>query len=183
MRRQAVQAEALIERLWQPVAKGDPCQLYAVLDAARDEAILPFVAHHGARHECLYEGPVPRELLAVAPYLVPLRRDSPFTRQLLERAWGNSWGLFVTAPEDLETVRRHLRHFLKVKDEQGRRLYFRYYDPRVMRVYLPTCNEDEHELIFGPLQAWLMEGPEGATLLRYSVGSRGKLLEEQWDGP
>lgn len=126
---------------------------------------------------------MPRELLAAAPYLIGLRREAAFTRELLERSWGRSWGLFMTAPADLETVRRHLRHFLKVKDEQGRRLYFRFYDPRVMRVYLPTCNVDELRLLFGPLEAWFVEGPEGATLLRYTLGPRDALLAEPLDVP
>ncbi|MBU8898347.1 DUF4123 domain-containing protein [Corallococcus sp. M34] len=173
-----VQVEAIIEALWQPLDPRAPSEVYAILDAARDPGILPFVVGKGVRHECLYEGPVPRELLDVAPYLVPLQRESPFTRELLERAWGQSWGLFLMTSEDVPTVRRHLRRFLKVKDEQGRRLYFRYYDPRVMRVYLPTCNEDEREFIFGPLQAWSMEGPGGTALLRYSLGEHAEMREQ-----
>ncbi|MBJ6761807.1 DUF4123 domain-containing protein [Myxococcaceae bacterium JPH2] len=169
------QVDSIIEALWQPRDTGGPSEVYAILDAARDPAILPFVAGKGVRHECLYEGPVPRELLEVAPYLVPLQRESPFTRELLERAWGNSWGLFLMTSEDLPTVRRHLRRFLKVKDEQGRRLYFRYYDPRVMRVYLPTCNEDERQFVFGPLHAWGMESQEGTALLRYSLGDNSEM--------
>jgi hypothetical protein len=184
MRKAPSRSDTLIERLWPRVVAGSPpLPVYAVLDAARDDTVLPFLIGSGERHECLYEGPVARELLAAAPYLVALRRDATFTRELLERAWGRSWGLFLAAPTDLETVRRHLRHFLKVKDARGRRLYFRFYDPRVMRVYLPTCNEDELRLLFGPLEAWLMEGPEGATLLRYTLGPRDALIEEPLDVP
>jgi hypothetical protein len=36
---------------------------------------------------------------------------------------------------------RRRRRFLRVKDEDG--LVFRFYDPRVMRVYLPTCAAGE----------------------------------------
>ncbi|MCY1073333.1 DUF4123 domain-containing protein [Archangium lansingense] len=176
-----MRTDVLIDTLWQTVDEDAPLEVYAVLDAARDEALLPFVFRSGARHECLYEGPVPRELLEVAPYLVPLRRDAPFTQELLERAWGRAWGLFLVSSADLVTVRRHLRHFLKVKDEQGRRLYFRYYDPRVMRVYLPTCNEHERRFIFGPLHSWVMEGSEGATLLRYGLGPENELIEQRYE--
>lgn len=172
-------SEALIDRLWPRAAPGRrPLSVYAVLDAARDESVRPLLIGSGERHECLYEGLVSRELLEVAPYLVLLRRDATFTRELLARCWGRSWGLFLAAPVELEAVRRHLRHFLKVKDERGRHLYFRFYDPRVMRVYLPTCNTDELRLLFGPLEAWLVEGPEGATLLRYTLGPRDALIED-----
>ncbi|WP_224366328.1 DUF4123 domain-containing protein [Hyalangium versicolor] len=167
--------DRIIETLWQSERQDEHGRVYAVLDAARDEAVLPFLLSNEVRHECLYEGPLPREILAVAPYLVPLEREKPFTRELLKQAWGRSWGLFVTAFEDASTVRRHLRHFLKVKDEQGKRLYFRFYDPRVMRVFLPTCTPYELKALFGPLGSWSMEGPEGATLMRYEFQPTSKL--------
>ncbi len=173
--------DRIIETLWQPEREAVPVRVYAVLDAARDEALLPFLFSRDAPHECLYEGPVPRALLAVAPYLVPLERESPFTRELLERAWGRSWGLFLTTSAGASTVRRHLRHFLKVKDEQGKRLYFRFYDPRVMRVYLPTCNTYEFQVLFGPLDSWIMEGAEGATLLRHQIQPTGELALQELD--
>lgn len=172
----------LLQALWQPTSKDAPPEVYAVLDAARNERILSLLRYWGVRHDCLYEGTVPQELMEVAPYLVHLNRRAASTRELLENAWGNAWGLFVACSEDPERVRRHLRRFLMVQDEQGRRLYFRYYDPRVMRIYLPTCTKDELRFIFGPLNAWAMEGAEGATLLRYQLGPEGELLEQQYEG-
>ena len=35
--------------------------------------------------------------------------------------------------------------------------YFRYYDPRVLRVYLPTCNARELQTVFGPVLRYLVE--------------------------
>ena len=51
----------------------------------------------------------------------------------------------------LEELRRHFRKFLKVEDPKGKSLIFRYYDPRVLRVYLPTCNAMELQTVFGPV--------------------------------
>lgn len=44
-----------------------------------------------------------------------------------------------------------------VRDEQGRSMYFRYYDPRVLGVYLPMCTEEEKRAAFGPVARMMYE--------------------------
>ena len=62
--------------------------------------------------------------------LVRLEPDDRVTRQLLEEEWGNSWGVLFKCDSSPQKLRRHLREFLLVRDLGGRRLVFRYYDPR-----------------------------------------------------
>jgi hypothetical protein len=73
----------------------------------------------------------------------------------------------------METLRRHLKSLLIVKDQRGRRLLFRYYDPRALRVYLPTCWPAELEAVFGPVKAYLVEGVESGTVIQYRVDDKG----------
>jgi hypothetical protein len=163
--------DRLLDLLWRPAAPGAPQgEVYAVLDGARSPAVTRALMSWGRGCLCLYEGPVPRELLAVAPYLVHLRRDAEATRELLEKAWGQAWGIFAVTPASLGDLRRHFRKFLQVEDEQGQRLYFRYYDPRVLRAYLPTCNRRELHGFFGPVEHLLAESPGGDALVEYTVG-------------
>jgi Domain of unknown function (DUF4123) len=144
----------LVDALW--ATPGE--EVYAVLDAARHADIYPMVRGCGVRYACLYAGSIPRELAEVAPYLVRLWPDHPFTAKLLEAGWGQSWGVFVAARVDLEGVRAHLRRFLRVRREgDGRTLVFRYYDPRVLRTYLPTCTTTELSTFFGPLSRLVAE--------------------------
>ena len=65
--------------------------------------------------------------------------------------------MIVLAPADLRTMRNHFRKLLTVYDPNGKPLLFRYYDPRVLRVYLPTCNAEELATIFGPINSYLLE--------------------------
>ena len=170
--------DRVLDALWRPAEPDEPpCELYAVLDGARSPAVTRTLMQWARGCVCLYEGPVPRELLAVAPYLVHLRRDADSTRELLEKAWGQSWGIFVATPASLGDLRRHFRKFLQVEDEQHRRLYFRYYDPRVLRGYLPTCNRRELQTLFGPVERYLVESPRGDALLGYALTPEG--LEER----
>jgi len=148
-------------------------RVWAVLDGARDKRIYSAVVGCYTDNCCLYSGDLPSDLRFAAPYLVSLDPEDRTTRYLLKHAWGNSWGIFLRSTSSMETLRRHLKGMLIVKDPKGRRMLFRYYDPRVLRVYLPTCWPAELEQVFGPVKAYLVEGGESGTVIQYRVGDAG----------
>ena len=157
------------ETLW---PRGEKRDIWMIADAARDRAIFRMLLECGLEHSCLYSGPVPPALEIAAPYLVQLEYQDRSTRRFLEQGWGNSWGVLLKCDAGLNKLRRHLRQFLVVRDPRGNRLVFRYYDPRVLRVYLPTCFKDELQTVFGPIQCFWTEGkiPENMLEFRFNQG-------------
>ncbi|MGA2137035.1 MAG: DUF4123 domain-containing protein [Bryobacteraceae bacterium] len=146
--------------------------LFAVLDAARDRSIVELLEDDlDCEYQCLYDGKSATDLAAWAPYLVSLSPESPLLNVLVERGWGQSWGVYLTSAKSLEEVRRHLRHFLIVTMANGKEGYFRFYDPRVLRVYLPACTPEEAKAFFGPIDAYLMEAEKPQQLLRFNPGA------------
>ncbi|MCP4622596.1 MAG: DUF4123 domain-containing protein, partial [bacterium] len=148
----------------------------AVLDAARDRIIYPRLAESVNEKVCLFMGDQALELATVAPYLVALDADDPFTQWILDHGWGNSWGIFAESDASFKAMRNHLRKFLKVMDEDLRSLYFRYYDPRVLRVFLPTCDPEQLETMFGPVARYYAEAEDADTAIQYSLRD-GKLIQ------
>ena len=145
--------------------------LFAILDASRDPLrILGLLRSFGEEYQSLYEGIQGRMLETYAPHLVRLPGDSPLLETLIAQGWGNHWGIFVVSATDFIALRKHFRTFLMVKSQEGDRLYFRYYDPRVLRVYLPTCNAEESNYVFGPVAAYLCEGKAPDILLVFQPG-------------
>jgi len=145
--------------------------LFAVLDATRDPlTILGMLRSSGEEYQSLYEGMQGKMLEAYAPYLVRLPGDSRLLEALVAQGWGKNWGIFVVSAADFKSLRKHFRTFLMVKSPEGDRLYFRYYDPRVVRVYLPTCNAEETNFVFGPVAAYLCEDETPDTLLVFQPG-------------
>ncbi|HVK66855.1 MAG TPA: DUF4123 domain-containing protein [Polyangium sp.] len=136
--------------------------LYVVLDAARTDRILTVVRESVDRYRSLYEGIDGEALEDVAPYLVELSPTSPLLPRLVEEGWGNRWGIFVEYPRDFKELRRHLRRFLMVADADTRKkFYFRFYDPVVLREFLPTCTPKQRAELFGEIGAFLVEDAFG----------------------
>lgn len=142
--------------------------LYAVLDAARDDRVLASLIGADTRFQSLYDGWQAQSLADVAPYLVALSPDGALLDRLLEQGFGRAWGVFLTSDLSFEELRRHLRQHLRVTDEDGRHLLFRWYDPRVLRAYLPTCTPFEAQTFFGPVERMFCEGPHGGEWLAFT---------------
>lgn len=149
------QCETLMQALW-PASEKGRLSVWAVLDCARDPRIYRSLLASRLEFRCLYSGKLAPALEMVAPHLVELSPSNLLTATLLNEGWGQAWGVFLKI-DDPHNLRHHLRKFLKARDEDGRRLLFRYYDPRVLRAYLPTCTADELRAVFGPIASFVME--------------------------
>jgi pSer/pThr/pTyr-binding forkhead associated (FHA) protein len=149
--------------------------LFALVDAARSPDLLGLLRQHSEIFYSLYDGPAGEKLDDVAPYLVQLHAQSPLTQALAIEQWGNSWGMFVWAMADFKTLRRHFRRFLMVEDARGKEMYFRFYDPRVLRVFLPTCTAQEAQDFFGPVKHFIMEAEQPNVAHVYTM-TPGEML-------
>jgi Domain of unknown function (DUF4123) len=158
---------------------GSSRDVWMIVDAARDRRIFGMLLDcFYSQRRCLFSGTLAPELEVVAPYLVQLEYDDQKTRKFLRHAWGNNWGVFLKCNTQIDVLRKHLRRFLLVRDPAGESLMFRYYDPRVLRVYLPTCNREELRTVFGPIERFWMEAEESETLLEFGFNDR-QLIEER----
>ena len=116
--------------------------LYAILDACDAPAVPDKARELGETAAVsLFKGSAQEDYSTVAPYLFKV---SPETLDwIVATLWNQPWGVFVLSKADLESLRLHFRHFLLVQLPDGERWFFRYYDPRILKVYLPNCIEWE----------------------------------------
>jgi Domain of unknown function (DUF4123) len=154
-------------------------EVYAVLDGASVPDLLDhlYVEHDRPDFQCLYRGELEPDVAEVAPYLVRLEAGSAFAEWVLGSGWGQHWGIFLIAGSSLNSVRQHFSTFVIVHDPEGKPMRFRFYDPRVFRTYLPTCNGDELERVFGPIQSYVVEDEDFKVALRFQKSS-GELVTE-----
>lgn len=163
------------QALWRLADRVPQRRLYALLDGARSRRVEDLVVNSRLPWRCLYDGLLSPTISRVAPYLVALDPGSIFDMDIIAHGFGESWGLFIESPVEIDDLRRHLRRFLKVETEDARRLLFRFYDPRVLRVYLPTCRADELATFFGPIRTLYVE-PQPPTRIDAFTVEAGKLV-------
>lgn len=156
---------------------------YVILDGAAIPDLLDMIEEHQPLHACLFRGVDDPELAETAPYLVWLEADDLFTDWVLAEGLGKHWGIFAVAPEETPFValRKHFRDMVRVLLPDGATSIFRYYDPRVCNIFLPTCNQEQLREFFGPVNKYFAENPSAKEelfeLIEYSL-EIGKLQQQ-----
>ena len=137
-------------------------QLWAIVDACDAPPVRPKVESLGdERAVSLYKGTAEERYADIAPYLVAV--DDDMLDWILTTLWGDPWGIFVQSTASLDELRSHFRKFLLVSGPNGEEWYFRWYDPRVLEKYLPTCTEDELRAFFGPVTSYGVSDPSAGV--------------------
>jgi len=163
-------SEKVIEYLHKQLFSGE--NVYAILDSAKqpEAAFKPY--EFFSQWVSLYKGEPEEVLTDVAPYLINLSKDGEINESLIKwiatKCWGDSCAIFLESTQDLKSLLKHFQQFLLVSDEKGKTFYFRFYDPRVLRVYLPTCNAHELKIFFGPVQCFFMENETTKKMICFS---------------
>jgi len=157
------------------VLSGAQGSIFCLLDAAADDMILSLLAaaKDSIQVQSLYDGRSAISLAQWAPYLIQFSSGSSLLGILVEKGWGKGWASYFTSNTAFEEVRKHFRKFLMVQIEEGKNVYFRFYDPRVLRDFLSTANSDEVRLFFGPVKDWLVESEDENALLKLRNTSEG----------
>jgi hypothetical protein len=99
-------------------------------------------------------------------------------RSLSNPYWGKNACILVDSTDSMTRLGEHFRNLLVVEDEDGRNLYFRYYDPRVLRIFLPACTKEQLKEFFGPVKEYIMEDEDPSRALVFSLDEQGFLKKE-----
>ena len=157
--------------------------LYIVVDAARDKRIYDLV-HDALFPMCLFRTEVVSPVGRAAPYLVPVEHAERLVEAWRKVGRGESWGLFLRSSEQQARLRQRLRTFNQAKLPDGRVVLFRWWDPRVFRVYLPTCDAADLNQWFASVEEYVCETEDGAgfMLYRHRDGALAQERAERWNG-
>lgn len=157
-------------------------EVFAVFDAARMGDALATARQLHAGHSSLYSGPRAALLAEVAPHLFAFPVASALSHWYFAEGWGHAWGIFCHSAVPGPEVGQHLRRLLTVGLENAKSFYLRFYDPRVLRRLLPTCDADQLATFFGPIDYFWTEDedpefglyfwldPASGELVTYRVG-------------
>ncbi|MEO8771047.1 MAG: DUF4123 domain-containing protein [Ferruginibacter sp.] len=149
-----------------------------LIDAARTAENMGKAKELNPQHQSLYKGMAEEDLSDVSPYIFSCEKNSDFSNWYAEKGWGDAWGLILKSAFTFEETYRHLKKFLLVKTENGEELYFRFYDPRVLKIFLPTCDKKQILEFFGPIESFICEGDNKNEAIIFKH-KNGELTEEK----
>jgi hypothetical protein len=160
--------EKLIQHLFSKVSR-----VFMVLDGAMIPELRMKIYELKPVHHCLFSGELEPDMAEVAPYMVRLIPNTPFTEWVLAECWGKNWGIIAQTRETVIEMRKHFSSLITVYDEAGTPMTFRYYDPRVWRKFLPTCQPEELKTLFGKVDTFFVESEDKESLISYELSDEG----------
>lgn len=164
----------MLSKLLQLISSSD-YTYYIVIDAAIDSEILDKAKEllKEDNHVCLCtEQDI--ESGAGEPYLFKLDNES-FLKFIFEKYKISDFGIIAEfkAETDFDVVVNHFRSLIKVRNHEGQLFYFRFYDPEVLRVFLPLCDKEQSEEFFDQVQAYYLSNETGSELLCFRKENHG----------
>jgi hypothetical protein len=145
-------------------SKDTPAFRYAVVDLASAVSLRPVVPRLlSAVAEPLLARTMPLQLLEVGPWLVHLSGAPEVEATIAGYGRAVPWGYYVVSGVDILSLRQSLRKFNLAKlPDRPAEVLFRYWDPRVLRIFLDRATTVQRNQFF----AWIdrIEWPDGAVM-------------------
>jgi len=133
---------------------------YLLLDSCQIENLNArlFERAPGAAPHALYLMTQYAELAAYGPVLIAVETGSPLVQAFVQQ-WQYSAGIWIESDADEAQLVAHLRSLIHARLEGGVCVLFRYYDPRITRLWLQHLPAGERDRLMGPMN--LIRLPDG----------------------
>lgn len=142
--------------------------IFVILDFAKKQYQVDNVKKVCNCIRSLYNDSSFKCLQEVGPYLLSISSRNRFYSFLGNKVDRRLLGLMIISKAGFDNCWKHFRKFLLVKTEDGQELYFRFYDPHVLKIFLPTCDEKQIIEFFGPVEKFIVEGDNGEEAIEFS---------------
>ena len=130
---------------------------YLLLDAFRMDNNMAIAKSMNPLNVSLFKGRSEIDLAENAPYIFSYNPKSEFAEWFMKTGWGKGWGIMLRSHAPVEDLNKHCRSFLIQLDDSKEEIYFRYYDPLVLSIFLPTCSKEQLKDFFGPIDYFIIE--------------------------
>ncbi|MFD1747604.1 DUF4123 domain-containing protein [Rhizobium helianthi] len=153
--------------------------LYAVIDASRSPMTIPAALQAMTdKVACLYRGQALEEFGDDTAWVAAINLDESVLDWLIDNGFGKRWSIFLRSSLQLADIVRHLRKFTVIQDDQGTTHFFRFYDPRTLRQYLPVFTTEQRTAFFRGVHTWYCENDVRPNeLLKFSTNGDSLLRE------
>jgi len=140
---------------------------YLIYDAAINGSYtLLMLQKHYTQYRCLLKGTKDEVLADVAPYIFLIDDAGEKLKDEIELSLKEL--ISIESAQDIDVLTDHFKQFI-YQNVNGRECYFRFWDARVLKKFLPLCTEVQLRMFFRPLSAIFMEDENGQEVICYTV--------------
>lgn len=137
-------------------------RVHAVLDGRVLPGLPQRLQASGHDWDCLQRGALSAPQAAQAAYIVELRAGSALLRWLLDEATPAfaGWGVLMRSMRPLLAMRELARDLAQVRLPDGRSRPWRWWDPELLDVLLPSCSAEQRDQVFAAGQVIVTVSPQ-----------------------
>lgn len=164
-----VQPDTIAAAIRSQIALNSNELLYTVVDACQAPELIELArSKFGQPIRMLFKGKAAalEEVESFAPFFIPVDVETDFLEHWATY-WGKNAGILFASEAEPRAIFRHLRKIFVVQDEEGQEHFFRFYDPRILRIYLTTCTPEELTQFYGPIKRIVLAGEDPKTLITF----------------
>ena len=141
---------------------------YLLIDAANMNADIVKARELNPSYILLFTG-IFKNVESVSPYIFVFELNSNFSDWYFDNGWGKALGIIIYSKSSIKRLRKQLQFLLKVETTSRKEYYFRFYDPRVFRIFLPTCDLNQFNLFFNQIDFYVCEDENPKNALIFSL--------------
>lgn len=152
-------------------------KMYLVLDAALWGVEIEPAFNFGNKYCCLFATKgAEDELNDVAPYLFEYEDSDELSKWVKYKEIKGKRALYLASILSLEQLRKHLRRFLRVKEEDGGWLFLRLHDSYALNCVLPNLTLTQIEEYLTPIGYVITEDRRINERRVFSLSSNKELI-------
>lgn len=151
---------------------------YLLLDGAQIDELMPtlYLLEPEPEFYQLYDGTRYSELAEAGPVLVATRESSALSYHF-KQYWSGTAGVSLEARVPADDLIQHLRSMVHVSVSGGAVVLFRFYDPRILALWLVDMSEPRLSEVLGPVdrfhlpmkgEGYSHSGAESGNVQRYA---------------
>lgn len=127
--------------------------LLICLDGARVQNLAIMLREMKIEHLPLFRESPQENIIHVTPFIARFSPSDVFLHWMTLHPVVLESALFCTSTATLQDTFHHVRRFLLTKDDTGRQVYFRFWDPRVIEPFLKGATPEERRWFCGPIRS------------------------------
>lgn len=143
---------------------------YLIIDAAIAEGNINAAIALNKNYRCLLKGKSEEELESVAPYLFAINKQIiDFPNWFFGVGFNKNWGILALSNAGFEDMYNHFRKHIIVVNDDKQEVFFRFYDPAVLRMFLPSADVQQLRAFFGPVSTFIVEDEDEGFVLKFTL--------------